>query len=250
MARFLNGKTLRKSSQGPSPAFAAAFEAAKHFVPTSEFLTAPDVLDDSAVSFICAVFVIPGILSLPNVDGFLSALFTLIAPIVPAEIMALREIGNVGWQQLRPGHPNSVIGQLRQILLIGFILAMAVKCLVHPDCLVIPAPVAPGVIVRSSSPSTSAPLSARVESIELQLALVLAAAARSDAMKARLLAALPALLTSQLQSRLPLPPDPVLPPAAGTAGSAHPPVVISSGGGTQRTRRIYTFNPIRREPSS
>ena len=51
---------------------------------------------------------------------------------------------NMGWHQLRPGHPDSVAGQLRQSLLIGFILALAIKGLVDPDCLVLPAPVAPG----------------------------------------------------------------------------------------------------------
>ena len=60
MAGFLNGKPYRTSSRGPSPAFAAAFTAAKLFIPNSDFLTAPDVLDDSAVSFICAVFDLPG----------------------------------------------------------------------------------------------------------------------------------------------------------------------------------------------
>jgi hypothetical protein len=209
MAGFLNGKSLRKSSHGPGKAFAAAFAAATLFVPTSEFLTAPDVHEDSAVPFICAVFNIPiyswdrsilspaqmirSILSLPEVDGSLSDIFTSIAPMVPAENTALPEISDVAWQMLRPGHPDSVAGQFRQSLLIGFVLALAIKGLADPDCLVLPAPVAPGVQVRSSSPPTSARLSARVESLESQLALVLAAvasaevtsAARSDAMTAR-----------------------------------------------------------------
>ena len=209
MGGFRYGKTLRKTSYGPSPAFAAAFTAATLFVPSSEFLTAHDVLDDSAVSFICAVFDLPGhswyqgilpptdmirsALSLPKAAGSLAALFQINAPMVPAKNTALPEISDVGWQMLRPGHPDSVAGQLRQSLLIGFGLALAIKGLADPDCLVLPAPVAPGVQVRSSSPSTSARLSARVESLESQLALVLAtaasaevtSAARSDALAAR-----------------------------------------------------------------
>jgi hypothetical protein len=254
MAGFINGKSLRKSSHGPGKAFAAAFTAATLFVPTSEFLTATDVLEDSAVPFICAVFNIPiyslgyqsmlspaqmihSILSLPKVDGSLSDIFTSIAPMVPAENTALPEISDVAWQMLRPGHPDSVAGQLRQSLLIGFVLALAIKGLADPDCLVLPAPEAPGVQVRSSSPATPARLSARVESIESQLALLVAAvasaevasAARIEAMEARLLAARHAVPNAQHPSRFPSQPGPVMPPAAGTSCSVHPPVVFSSG---------------------
>ena len=253
MTGFLSGKTSRKSSHSPSPAFAAAFEHATHFVPTSEFLTAPDVLDDSAVSLICAVFGLPvhswyqsilpptellrSTLSLPEVDGSLSALFTTIAPMVPAENTALPEIGDVGWHLLRPGHPDSVAGQLRQSLVIGFVLALAVKGLTDPDCLVLPAPVAMGLEVRLPAPSTSARLGARVESLESSLASLQSAvasaevtsAARSDAMEARLLADLSALLASQHQSHPSVQPDPVMPPPAGTPYPAHPPDVLSSG---------------------
>ena len=173
MAGFLYGKTLRKSSHGPSPDFAAAFEAATHFIPTSEFLTAPDILDDSAVSLVCTVFYLPrhswyqsaqpvvdmirATLSLPAITGSLADLFTIIAPMVPAESTALPEICDVGWRMLRPGHPDSVAGRSRQSLLIGFIIALAIKGLMDPDCLVLPA-VAPGLEVRLPAPSTSARL--------------------------------------------------------------------------------------------
>ena len=146
---------------------------------------------------------IRSILSLPKADGSLAALFTLIAPMVPADSTALPEICDVGWQLLRPGHPDSVAG-----LLIGFIIALALKGLTDPDCLVLPAPVAPGLEVRLPAPSTSARLGARVESLVSKLALIQTAVAsaevtspaRSDAMEARLLAALSALLASQHQS--------------------------------------------------
>ena len=103
--------------------------------------------------------------------------------------------------------------------------------------MVLPAPVAPGLEVRLPAPSTSARLGARVESLESKLALIQTAvasaevtsAARPDAMEARLLAALSALLASQHQSRPSLQPDPVLPLAASTPCPAHPPVVLSSG---------------------
>ena len=95
-----------------------------------------------------------------------------------------------------------------------------------------------GLEVRLPAPSASARLCARVESLESQLSLIQTAvasaevtsAARSDAMEARLLAALSALLASQHQSRSSLQPDPVLPLPAGTPCPAHPPVVFSSGG--------------------
>ena len=132
----------------------------------------PDVLDDSTVSFLSAVFglsshswyqsilpavgMIRAILSLPATTGSLADLFTIIAPMVPGDSTALPEICDVGWQQLRPGHPDSVAGKLRQSLLIGFILALAIKGLVDPDCLVLPAPVAAGLEVRLPAPSTSA----------------------------------------------------------------------------------------------
>jgi len=87
-------------------------------------------------------------------------------------------------------------------------------------------------------------LSARVESLESQLALVLAAvasaevtsAARSDAMtaqnnamEARILAALPAVLNAQHPARFPLHSSPVPPAAAGTSCPVPPSVVFSSG---------------------
>ena len=76
------------------------------------FLTAPDILDDSAVSFVCTVFdlschswfqsvqpavdMIRAILSLPAITGSLADLFTIIAPMVPADSTALPEICDVG----------------------------------------------------------------------------------------------------------------------------------------------------------
>ena len=126
MAGFLHGKSLRKSSNGPSPAFAAAFEAAARYISPSDFLTSSDILDDSAVSFICTAFdllshswyqsiltptdMIRSALSLPKASGSLADLFTLIAHMVPADSTALPDICDVGWQLLRPGHPDSVAG--------------------------------------------------------------------------------------------------------------------------------------------
>ena len=49
---------------------------------------------------------------------------------VPAEYTALPEICDVAWQLLQPGHADCVAGQLRQSLLIGFIIALALKGLV------------------------------------------------------------------------------------------------------------------------
>lgn len=112
---------------------------------------------------------IRSILSLPKADGSLADLFTLIAPMVPTENTALPEICDVAWQLLRPGRPGSLSDRL-QCLLIGFILALVIKCLVHPDCLVLPAPSAPGVAVRLPTTSNSTRTSARLESLELQLA--------------------------------------------------------------------------------
>ena len=112
MAGFLNGKQLRKSGSGISPAFAAAFTAAASYIPCSEFLTAPDIHDDPAASFICAVFDLPrhswcqnvlpptdlirSVLGLPEDSGPLADLFSLLAPMVPADHTALPEIRDVG----------------------------------------------------------------------------------------------------------------------------------------------------------
>ena len=125
-----NGKSLRKSGSGISPAFAAAFAAAPSYIPCSDFFTASDIHDDSAVSFICAVFDLPrhswcqnvlhptdlirSVLGLPEDSGPLADMFTLIAPMVPADSTALPEIRDVGWHLLRFGHPDSVADQLRQ----------------------------------------------------------------------------------------------------------------------------------------
>ena len=126
-AAILSGKTLLKDENGV--ALRTAVEAAQSFSPTSEFLTAPDILDDSAVSFIQAVINLPGhswyenllpsvdliraIMSCPTADGSLAALFTTIAPMVPAEHTALPEICDVAWQLLQPGHADCVAGRLR-----------------------------------------------------------------------------------------------------------------------------------------
>ena len=136
MSGFLNGKQLRKSGSGISPAFAAAFAAAASYIPCSDFLTEPDIHDDSAVSFICAVFDLPmhswcqnvqtptdlirSVLGLPEDSGPFPDLFALFAPMVPSDHTALPEIRDVGWHVLRFGHPDSVAGQLRQSLVIGF----------------------------------------------------------------------------------------------------------------------------------
>ena len=119
-------------------------------------------------------------MSCPPPDGSLAALFTIIAPMVPTENSALPEIRDVAWHLLRPDHVDYVSGRLQQSLITGFIIALALKGLVTPDCLKLPVLVASGVRVRLSAPSTSARLGARVESLESQLVLVLAAAASAE----------------------------------------------------------------------
>ena len=83
-------------------------QAAQSISPTSEFLTAPDILDDSAVSSIQAVFNLPGHSwhqnLLPSVDLIRAILswipncsFHHYRPMVSAEHTALPEIFDVAW---------------------------------------------------------------------------------------------------------------------------------------------------------
>ena len=145
---------------------------------------------------------------------------------VSTEHTTLPEICDVAWHLLRTGHTDCVTGQLRKSLLIGFIIALALKGLVDPDCLVLPAPSAPGVAVRLRTMSNSKGV--RLDSLESQLVLVQAAVAsfevnseaRSDVLKTRLLAALSALFDSQQHSHPLLQPDPALTSAASTTRSA------------------------------
>ena len=133
-------------------------------------------------------------MSCPTTDGSLAALFPTIAPMVPAEYTVLPESCDVAWQLSRPGHADCVAGRLRQSLLIGFIIALILKGLVNPDCLVLPAPSAPGVAVILHSTSKAARADARLDLLESQLVLVQATVAsfevnseaRSEALEARL----------------------------------------------------------------
>ena len=262
VAGFLHGKQLRKGGSGIGPAFATAFTAAQNYIPSSEFLTEPDIHDDSAVALICTVFDLPGhswchvihqptdlirsVLGLPEAGGTLTDLFELIAPMVPADHTALPEVRDVGWHVLRFGHPDSVAGQLRQSLVIGFVLALALRGLSDPDCLVLPAPVVEGLLVRGPAAASSSRMGSRVELLEAQVASLqtaiasadlaaaarsaaaeVASTARSAAMEARMLAA---ILASQSQPRAPVLPGPVVQLPAGTPCPAHPTAVPSSGG--------------------
>ena len=258
MAGFLSGKSLRKGGSGLGPAFAAAFAAAARYIPPSDFLTASDIYEDSAVGLICATFDLPShswcqiihqptdlirsVLGLPEDSGPLSDLFQLIAPMVPADHTALPEVRDVGWHVLRFGHPDSVAGQLRQSLVIGFVLALALRGLSDPDCLVLPAPVVEGLLVRVPASTSSSRMGSRVDLLEASVASLqtavasaelasaarsAAAEARSEAMEARLLAA---FLAGQSQPRAPVLPGPVMAPQAGTPCPANSSAVPSSGG--------------------
>ena len=161
---------------------------------------------------------------------------------VPADHTALPEIRDVGWHLLRFGHPDSVAGQLRQSLVIGFVLALALRGLSDPDCLVLPVPVDEGLVVRVQAPATSVRMGNRVESLEAQMvslqtavaaaevsrqAAVASAEVASAAMESRLLAA---ILASHNQSRASMLPGPVVPPPAGTPCPVLSPVAPFSGG--------------------
>ena len=69
---------------------------------------------------------------------------------VPAEHTALPDLRDGAWKFLRPDHADYVSGQWQQSLLPGFTDALALKGLVPPDCLELPALVASGVGVRLS----------------------------------------------------------------------------------------------------
>ena len=83
---------------------------------------------------------------------------------------------------------------MRQSLLTGFIIALALKGLVDPDCLIFPAPSVPGVAVRLHTTSNSA--RTRLDSLESQLVLVQAAVASFEVnSEARSVLPVPRLLT-------------------------------------------------------